>query len=197
MEPPGAKKNPEAAWSYAHLGEAQRLLLVQDAKDSFKAAIERSKMAGKKNSYALAHLGEYYRSSDPGTIYNLKQARKHFSEAIDAINDPPYLWAYAHRGASYNFGAASDDEINEALEDFKTAINLSGETYAWTFAFRAGLYLYMIDRELGKEKKGTKTDPGKIRDYAMHAWKDLLTAMSLDCTIISPDSPIVENFLRE
>lgn len=182
LEPNPEHKNPEAAWSYAHLGEAQRLVGDDSAKDSFEAAIDRSKMSGKKNPYAQAHLGEYYRSSTLNTPKNLRKARECFTQAIGKSSEAPYLWAYAHRGAAHDFDVADVDEIKEALEDFDKAITESGDTYAWALAFRSVVYLYKLHQE---------DRPEEIRTIAMKAWKDLLLALWLDSTIIDPHSDVV------
>ncbi len=184
LEPtPQEEKNPDAAWSYAHLAEVQMLVgNSANAEENFNRAIERSEMAGKKNPYAYAHLGEYYRAGFR-TKENFKKARQYFTKAIeqrsDSAKESCYVWAYAHRGASYDFASANEDEIKAALKDLDVAIAQSGGTYAWAIAFRSVVYMYLSRKE---------QDIEKVKRYTQYAWKDLLKAITLAPYIISVSS---------
>ncbi len=197
----GEEKNPDAAWSYAHLAEAQRLTSsFGDARDNFKIAIDLYKKAGKENPFAYAHLGECYRSGF-GTTEYLKDARENFDAAIKLTTIPDrYIWALAHRGASYDFMSASDKDIDAALGYFKKAIEASGNTYAWAIAFRSYIYQSLALRYLNEivEEMEKETDEEKrkkleeeikriekIKQYSVNAWMDLVQAITLDPHIIS------------
>jgi tetratricopeptide (TPR) repeat protein len=180
LEPdPDTKKNPDAAWTYAHLADAQRLVGdVADAETNFDNAIDRSK--GKNYPYVWAHRGEFYR-----TVFKTKEhfakARECFTKAIEQSTsldkESCYIWAYAHRGASYDFASASEQEFKAALKDLTLAINESGGTYAWALAFRSVVYMYL----LSKKENDTW-------DYARNAWFDVINAKTLNPYIIGDTS---------
>lgn len=182
-EDPNDHDEEAKAYAYAHLGEAQRLLQDDNAIESFHKAIDCAKRVGKSNPYALAHLGEYYRDNAMQNRTNLEHARKHFAKAIGKRSETPYLWAYAHRGAAHDFSAAKPDELKEALADLNKAIENSETPYAWALAYRSVVYMLLMFQE--------KQDIDKAHGYARHAWKDLLTAMAYDPTVISPYSDVV------
>jgi tetratricopeptide (TPR) repeat protein len=142
------------AWSYAHRGEAKRLMGdYSDAQEDFDKAIE----LDSSYAWAWAHRGEAKRQM--GGQDNKEAARKDFDQAITL--NPSYAWAVAHRGATFDLDQNSD--LPDALQDFEQAINLySG--YAWAYAFRSIVHLRMGEGE--------------------KAWYDLLKAISLDNTII-------------
>lgn len=176
LEPDG-KPNPDAAWSYAHRGEARRLLGEgPGAEKDFKAAIDR-----KANyAYAYAHGGENYRTNMP---FEKPEALKFLNEAVKLDNS--YIWAVAHRGACRNFN--NKDQLEEALQDFSVAIDMSGGTYAWALAFRSVVYL----RKFLNELENTEPNKEKLKEYTLNSWLDFLNAVTLDPDII--DNEILQS----
>ncbi|RKZ79346.1 MAG: hypothetical protein DRR19_25095 [Candidatus Parabeggiatoa sp. nov. 1] len=148
-------KNP-SCWAYAHRGEARCYLhCFPDALADFQKAVNQSDGTPRNYAWAYAHWGYTLHQT-----LQYQEAREKLNEAVRL--DPNYAWAYAHRGATYIIWQGSS-ELDLALADFNKAIELF-KGYAWAYAWRSVIHLH--------------------KKQCTEAYMDLLTAMTLDPTIM-------------
>ena len=124
----------------------------------------------KANSPTEAHS-----YAQQGETFRLMADIDTFGQAVDAFNEaikqaPNYVWAIAHRGATYSQAGNWD----AALEDFGEAIKQSNG-YSWAYAQRGETYRQMVIRQipgaspqqaLADFEEAIKLDPNYAWAYA-------------------------------